>query len=208
MSEIQWCNLFCVRCLQMVQKCALSLWHHHISHLLQSFGDQTLRYEFEIWHANCSHVGPIHIIRFFWKNWKFWIFQHFSQKNLFLKFWGQNKKLKIWDSHLVENSIFFVLTPFVCDLLQNTLICDWYSWQPFLAQNHMTWRHWNVIFSKNFQPNLAKFPDKVSNWCLIRYWKFGGNIICSCQVSQILERGQNMPPTPSGAGLSLLNWVF
>ena len=57
----------------------------------------------------------------------------------FLNFGGQNPKLlKIRDSHLVENSISFVLTPFVCDLLQHTLIYDRYSGRPFLAQNRMT----------------------------------------------------------------------
>ena len=49
----------------MAQKYDLFLLRHHISHLLQSFGGQKLRYEFEIWHANYSHVCPIDIIRFF-----------------------------------------------------------------------------------------------------------------------------------------------
>ena len=45
-------------CMSMSAKCG------DISHLLQSFGGQTLRYEFEIWNAYYSHAGPIHI-RFF-----------------------------------------------------------------------------------------------------------------------------------------------
>ena len=156
-------------------KCDLVLWRHHISHLLQSFGGQKLRYEFEIWYANYSHVYPIHIIRFFLKILEILDFRAvFPEKLVFWNFGGQNPKiLKIRDSHLVENSIYFVLTPFVCDLLQHTLIYDRYSGRPFLAQNRMTWRHYNVIFSKIFQPNLTKFSDKVSNWCsnkVLKVW--------------------------------------
>ena len=116
------------------------------------------------------------------------------------------KKMKIRDSHLVENVISFLLTPFVCDLLQHTLIYDRYSWRPFLAQNRMTWRHWNVIFSKMFWPNLTKFLDKVSNWCPIRYWKFGGDILRSSQViANIREGGRICPPPPAGRGLRLIH---
>ena len=183
----------------MAQKCDLFSWRHHISHLLQSFGGQKLRYEFEIWHANYSNVCPIHIIRFL-KILKILDFRAlFPKKLIFWNFVGQNPKiLKIRDSHLVENSISFVLTPFVCDLLQHTLIYDRYSWRPFLAQNRMTWRHWNVIFSKIFQLNLTKFSDKVSNWCLIRYWKFGGDILRSSQVIANIREGAESAP-PSGA---------
>ena len=42
---------------------AVTTFHTYYSHY--SFGGQKLRYEFEIWHANYSHVCPIHIIRFF-----------------------------------------------------------------------------------------------------------------------------------------------
>ena len=46
---------------------------------------------------------------------------------------------------------------------------------------------------------MTKFSDKVSNWCPIRYWKFGGYILRSSQViANIREGGQNLPP-PSGA---------
>ena len=45
-------------------KSDLFLLRHNISHLLQSFRGQKLRYEFEIWHANYSHVCSIHIVRF------------------------------------------------------------------------------------------------------------------------------------------------
>ena len=48
---------------------------------------------------------------------KIWDFRHFFQKNLFFEILGVKIHLKIRDSHLVENSI-----PFVCDLLQHTLI--------------------------------------------------------------------------------------
>ena len=124
----------------------------------------------------------------------------FPEKNCFFKFWSQNpKKLKIRDSHLVENSISFLLTPFVCDLLQHTLIYDRYSWRPFLAQNR-TWRHWNVIFSKIFWPNLTKFLVKVLNWCPIRYWKFGGDILRSSQVIANIREGAESAP-PAGRGL-------
>ena len=154
----------------MAQKCDLFLWRHHISHLLQSFGGQKLRYEFEIWHANYSHVCPIRIIRFFEYLENFGFYSIFPRKTCFWNFGGQKPNfLKITDSHLVDNSISFALTPFVCDLLQYTLIYDRYSWRPFLAQNHITWRHWNVTFSNIFQQNLTKFSDKVSNWCPIRY---------------------------------------
>ena len=41
---------------------------------------------------------------------------------------GQNtQKMKIQDSHIVENLISFVLTPFAYDLFQHSLICDRYS---------------------------------------------------------------------------------
>ena len=154
---------------------------------------QILRYKFEIWRANYSHVGPVHIIRFL----EIFDFRAlFPEKLVFWNFEGQNPKiLKIWDSNIVENSISFVMTPFVCDLLQCTLICDRYSWQPFLAQNHMTWRHWNVIFSKFVQLNLTKFSDKVSNWCQIRYWKFGGDIFRSCQVIVNIREGAEYAPS-------------
>ena len=64
--------------------------------------------------------------------------------------------MKILDDHIVDNSIYFVLTPFVCDLLQYSLTCHRYSCRRFLTQNHMTWRHWNVIFSKK-KSNLIWF---------------------------------------------------
>ena len=82
-----------------------------------------MRYEFEIWHANYSHLCPIHIIRFFENFENFGLKSTFPEKLVFWNFGGQNPKiLKIRDSHLVENSISFVLIPFVCDLLQYTLI--------------------------------------------------------------------------------------
>ena len=36
----------------------------HFTLIIAIWG-QTLRYEFEIWHADYSQVGPIRIIRFF-----------------------------------------------------------------------------------------------------------------------------------------------
>ena len=144
---------------------------------------------------------PVHIIGFL-KILKFLDFRSiFPEKLVFWNCGGQNAKfLKIRDSHLAENSIYFVLTPFVCDLLQYTFIYDRYSWRLFLAQNRMTWRHWHVIFSKLFRPNLTKFWDKVSNWCPIRYWKFGGDILRSSQViANIREGGRICPPPPSAA---------
>ena len=105
--------------------------------------------------------------------------------------------LKIRDSHSVENSISFVLTPFVCDLRQYTLICVWYSWRSIFAQNFMTWRHWNVICSKRFLPKVTKFLYKVSNLCPIRYWKFGGDILHICPVIENIREGAEY--APSGA---------
>ena len=152
-----------------------------------------------------THVFPILIIRFL-KILKILDFRAlFPAKLVFWNVWSQNPKfLKIRDSHLVDNSISFVLTPFVCDLLQYTLIYDRYSWRPFLAQNRMTWRHWNVIFSKTFQPNFTKYSDKVSNWCPIRYWKFGGDILRSSQaIANIREGGGRICPA-AGRGLTYI----
>ena len=161
--------------------------------------------EIRIWNLACELPSCVTYTynTVFWKVWKFWILEHFFPKNLFFwNFGGQNPKiLKIRDSHLVENSISFVLTPFVCDLLQHTLIYDRYSGRPFLAQIRMTWRHQNVIFSKIFQPNLTKFSDRVSNWCPIRYWKFRGDILRSSYViANIREGGRICPPPQRSAG--------
>ena len=82
---------------------------------------------------------------------------------------------------------------------------DRYSGRPFLAENRMTWRHWNVIFSKIFQLNLTKVSDKVSNWCPIRYWEFGGDILRSSQViANIREGGRICPPAGRGLTRALL----
>ena len=155
------------------------LWRHHISHLLQSFGGQSLRYEFEIWHANYSYRAPIHkelqgaVIRFF----KFWekklTLEHFFKTSIFLNFVGQNpNNLKIRDSHCVDNSISFVSAPFVCDFLQYSLICDRYSWPLFFTQNRMTWRHW--FFFQKF-PGLKILSNSVNN----RIWQ---NFQTRCQI--------------------------
>ena len=64
----------------------------------------------------------------------------------------------------------------------------------------MTWHHWNVIFSNNFQLNLTAFSDPVSNRRPIRCWKFGVDILCYFQViANIREGADHAPPPPSGA---------
>ena len=83
--------------------------------------------EIRIWNLACELLSCVSYTynTVFWKVWKFWILEHFPEKLDFGNFGGQNpKKRKIRDGHLVENSISFVLTPFVCDLLQHTLTRD------------------------------------------------------------------------------------
>ena len=80
----------------MAEKCDLFLWRHHILHLLQSFGGKKLIYEFEVLHANNSHVCPIYNT-VFWKFWNFWILEHFYQKNCFFLILGV-KIQKFWKS--------------------------------------------------------------------------------------------------------------
>ena len=66
---------------------------------------------------------------------------------MLINFWGQNpNNLNIRDSHIEENSISLVFTPYFCILIQHSLICDRYSWWLFLTENRRRWRRWNVIF--------------------------------------------------------------
>ena len=123
--------------------------------------------EIRIWNLACwLLIYSYYTCNTFFENLKFWILQQFSPQKLIFEI----LRVKIQESRLAKNSIYFVLTPFVCDLLQYSLICDRYSWRPFFTQNRMTWRHWNFIFSKIVQPNLIKLSDLVTNWCQIRYW--------------------------------------
>ena len=140
----------------------------------------------------------------FWKLRQFWILEHVSQeKNVFFwNFGGQNQTFwKILDSHLVESQfpLFWHLLFAICFSIHWSAI-DTYSWRPFLVQNRMTWRHRNVIFWTNLQPNLATFSEMVSNWCPIRYWKFGCDILRSCQVIANIRQGAEYVPSAGRGG--------
>ena len=189
----------------MAKKCDYILWRHHISHLLQSFGGQKLRYEFEIWHANYSYVGPIHIIRFL-KVLKILDFRAlFPEKVVFWHFWGQNPKcLTIRDSHLVENSISFVYYLLFA-------ICFRIHWSAIdIADDHfwlkITWHDvTETSFSQNisnriwqkFQKGVKLMSDKVGTESLVEisYVVF--------KLSGIFGRGGGQKMPPSGARVKI-----
>ena len=186
----------------MAQKCHLIWWHHCFSHLLQPFVGQKLIYGFEIWHADYSYVDPIHTIRFFWK---FWILEQFSlKKSCSLTFWGsKSKKLKIQDSHIVENSISFVDTFCLRSatvLNTYSLICDRYSW-PFLTRNRITWRHFlkknPTEFDKILRQGVKLMSDKVLKvWCRYLTWL--------SSYREYSRGGQIVPPPPPQRGAGWL----
>ena len=49
---------------------------------------------------------------------------------------------------------------------------------------------------------MTKFSDKVSNWCPIRCWKFGGDILRICQIIANIPGGAKYAP----AGRKLRTW--
>ena len=49
------------------------------------------------------------------------------------------------------------------------------------------------FLKKQIQPNLTKLSDKMSNWCPIRYWKFGVDILRSFQVITNIREGAILP---------------
>ena len=66
----------------------------------------------------------------------------------------------------------------------------------------VTWRHKKFIFQKKFWPILVKFSEKMSNYCQIRYPKFGvvSNVVF--KLAWIFGRGGTIYPSPAGRGLT------
>ena len=95
--------------------------------------------DIRFWNLSCGSLQGSFLTYCRFLKSQFWISEYLPQK-LFFYFWGQNLTIlkKKTTCHLQDNLLIFILTPFICNLLQNSMLYDRYSLRPFLTENRMT----------------------------------------------------------------------
>ena len=125
----------------------------------------------------------------------------------FLKniFW-QNQNYENPRCHFVVSSILYRLKKETCKSVKNSSVSETSNFVCFSVKLPRTWPRFDL---NNSWPNVTYdliFGMKVSNWCPVRYAKFGGAARRRFWPFQKNRRGSPLAPPPTGRGLMILTF--